>query len=157
MGTRSQIIVALAAGGFKAVYCHWDGYIEHNGRILHTHYNSQGRAEELVGPGDLSSLDARCDKPKGHTFEKRAEGCSVYYARDRGEKDATGRTGPDLKSVWPDADSWCEYVYVWKDGQWFVSKSTIGRLRPLAKSAALKKALSDEALRAVKVASCAAA
>lgn len=56
MGTRSDIIVRRTDGSWKRIYCHWDGYLEHNGKILFEHYNSQELAEALVAPGDLSSL-----------------------------------------------------------------------------------------------------
>lgn len=71
MGTRSDIIVHLADGTWKRIYCHWDGYLSHNGRILFESYNTQKKAEALVAPGDLSSLDDKCTKPKGHSYENR--------------------------------------------------------------------------------------
>ena len=46
MGTRS-VIAVMHGTNAKAVYCHWDGYLEHNGKILQEHYNSV-KANELV-------------------------------------------------------------------------------------------------------------
>jgi len=86
MGTRSDIIVHRADGKWARVYCHWDGYLSHNGRILFDHYTSQKQAEKLVSHGDMSSLAPRCSKPKGHSFDKPVKGFTVYYGRDRGEK-----------------------------------------------------------------------
>ena len=54
MGTRSRIGV-MHGDVCKSVYCHWDGYLEHNGDILETHYDS-AKANTLVALGDLSSL-----------------------------------------------------------------------------------------------------
>jgi hypothetical protein len=54
MGTRSRIAV-MHGDKCKSVYCHWDGYLEHNGLILQEHYDS-AKANHLVALGDLSSL-----------------------------------------------------------------------------------------------------
>ena len=54
MGTRSRIGV-MHGDKVKSVYCHWDGYLEHNGAILQEHYNSS-KANFLVALGDISSL-----------------------------------------------------------------------------------------------------
>jgi hypothetical protein len=66
MGTRS-VIGVYHGGNAKAVYCHWDGYLDHNGRILLDHYDSP-RANELVALGDLSSL--RPEIGEQHPFSK---------------------------------------------------------------------------------------
>jgi hypothetical protein len=126
MGTRSDIIVHLSNGTWHRVYCHWDGYLEGNGKILQKHYNTQERAEELVKPGDMSSLHPRCDKPKGHTFDKPVDGYTVYYGRDRGEKDTGGTKGKTLQAVWPEEDCWTEFTYVWHEGEWWVTSPDEG-------------------------------
>ena len=54
MGTRSRIGV-MHGDNCKSVYCHWDGYLEHNGSLLQKHYDSAG-ANHIVALGDLSSL-----------------------------------------------------------------------------------------------------
>lgn len=90
MGTRSDIIVKLANGQWKRIYCHWDGYLSHNGKILFKHYNSQERAEALVEHGDLSILGKQCSKPEGHSYATPVKGYCVYYGRDRGETETMG-------------------------------------------------------------------
>lgn len=120
MGTRSDIIVHMSDGTWKRVYCHWDGYLEHNGRILFDHYTDQAIVEALVAPGDMSMLDKHCDKPDGHTFDHPKEGYTVYYGRDRGETDVDGVTGSSLAEVWPEDDCWTEFTYVWDEGKWWV-------------------------------------
>ena len=64
MSTRSDIIVHLSNGKWARVYCHWDGYPSHNGKILFKHYNTQKLAEKLIKHGDMSSLGKKCGKPK---------------------------------------------------------------------------------------------
>ena len=115
MGTRSDIIVHCADGSWKRIYCHWDGYLSHNGRILFDHYTTQALAEALVAPGDMSSLAPKCDKPAGHSFDNKIEGYCVYYGRDRGETGVEPRVGKSLQAIWPPEDTWTEFTYVWAD------------------------------------------
>jgi hypothetical protein len=76
MGTRSRIGV-MHGDKCKSVYCHWDGYLDHNGRILLEHYDS-AKANHLVALGDISSLDRTVEIPEGveHTFENPVKGKS---------------------------------------------------------------------------------
>lgn len=126
MGTRSDIIVHRADGKWHRIYCHWDGYLSHNGRILFDHYSSQKLAEKLVKPGDLSSLAPKCNKPKGHSFDHAVKGYCVYYGRDRDEKDVAGTIGDTLLDVWPGEDTWTEFTYVWDDGKWWTTMAGEG-------------------------------
>jgi hypothetical protein len=127
MSTRSDIIVQRADGQFVRVYCHWDGYLEHNGKILQENYNSEKLAEKLVKNGNISSLEAKCSKPKGHSFDKKVEGYTVYYGRDRGEPNQDGEVHDSLQKAWPPEDAWTEFTYVFFDAvngkgkQWYVA------------------------------------
>ena len=121
MGTRSAIGV-MHGDKAKVVYCHWDGYVDHNGRILQEHYNS-AKANHLVALGGMSSLKPNIEIPEGveHSFEQPAEGITVFYGRDRGEE------GNEFQVCWSDKEmyekfDWCEYFYIMKDGVWYVSE-----------------------------------
>ena len=70
MGTRSMIIIE-EEGHYCGVYCHWDGYLEHNGAILLDHYRDAQQVEALIGGGDLSSLAK--DLPNCATFKSRGD------------------------------------------------------------------------------------
>lgn len=120
MGTRSDIIAQLSNGKWARIYCHWDGYLKHNGRILFDHYKTQKKVEQLLSHGDLSSLAPKCSKPKGHSFDNRVNGYCVYYGRDRGEINTEAKVGDTLSEVWPEIDTWTEFTYVWFDGKWSV-------------------------------------
>ena len=50
MGTRSRIAIEKD-GKVKSMYCHWDGYLEYNGKMLFDYYNSEEKAEALVNNG----------------------------------------------------------------------------------------------------------
>lgn len=118
MATRSDISVKVG-DKYRTVYCHWDGYLTHNGAILLEHYNSQKLAEELVSNGDISSLGEKCSKPEGHSFENRIEGYTVYYGRDRGEE------GTEYKESEERPQCEEEYLYVFEDDKWHVESEYI--------------------------------
>lgn len=67
MSTNSSIAVCLADGSVISIYCHYDGFIHYNGRLLLEYWNSQELAESLVSLGNISVLGQL--KPIGkHTF-----------------------------------------------------------------------------------------
>ncbi len=53
MATRSTIAVQHNDGTISQIYCHWDGYLEYNGKILLTHYSTLESVEDLVKYGDM--------------------------------------------------------------------------------------------------------
>lgn len=147
MGTRSDIIVEYSNGKFHRIYCHWDGYLGHNGRILFDHYTTQVKCEALVALGDISSLKAEIgvkhpfenphrrwigtgtkDNPKYAAFEAKYGSMCNVYGRDRGEKDTEATVGDTLQAVWPGEDTWTEFTYVWRKepGKWFVCSADDG-------------------------------
>lgn len=118
MATRSNICVKVG-DVYRTVYCHWDGYLAHNGAILFEYYDSQELAEELVSHGDMLTLDKKCSKPNGHSYENPVDGYTVYYGRDRGEKN----TGYIESTTRPLCNE--EYLYVFEDGKWHVESEYI--------------------------------
>ena len=122
MGTRSTIAVEHADGTVSQVYCHWDGYLSHNGQILVDHYDTQELAELLISLGSMSSLRPKCipDPAKPHNSDNPQDGVTTYYSRDGGE--------PFVEpSQYPTVDNYkrnlqCEeYDYLFTEGQWEVS------------------------------------
>lgn len=120
MATRSAIGVELEDGSVKAVYCHWDGYPEYNGRILRDYYSDRGKALKLIEHGDISTLGPSIGTK--HDFNERRESECTFYKRDRGE------TGVDAQVYVNDKDyfqrfsmSGVEYYYLLRmDGSWNV-------------------------------------
>lgn len=121
MGTRSAIGV-YENEKVTAVYCHWDGYISHNGKILNDHYNVE-KTKQLVALGDLSSLRpnvvARC--PQQHSFDSPERDVCVFYGRDRGETDVRANVVDSADQLF-NLYGHCEYFYVIKDNIWYVSE-----------------------------------
>ena len=143
MGTRSRIGV-MHGTNCKSVYCHWDGYLDHNGRILLEHYDST-KANYLVALGDLSSLRPDVFVADGveHSFEKPAEDICVFYGRDRGETGTSWETDATFEAFFERAkDCGADYYYIMRDGEWFVGTTYEhdvkfgGKLVPLAEALA---------------------
>ena len=128
MSTRSSIAVKHGPW-IKSIYCHWDGYPEHNGRILLEHYTSS-KANNLVALGNLSSLQPRIDPnpDEEHSYASPVDDVCVFYARDRGEEDQEW-SSHDSESDWIMHMRHCEYFYLMDDGVWYVSQG--GEFRPL--------------------------
>jgi hypothetical protein len=147
MGTRSRIGV-MHGDKVKSVYCHWDGYLEHNGQILQEHYNS-AKANNLVALGDLSSLRPELGEKHAFShFELRAEEVAGYklltenwctfYGRDRGESGSEFKVAHTFAEFMEQCDNCgAEYYYIMRDGVWYVG-DTYGetalsnQLKPLA-------------------------
>ena len=56
MGTRSAIGYKTPEGKVRGIYCHYDGYIAHNGKILQEHYQAAYKVAQLVELGDMSTM-----------------------------------------------------------------------------------------------------
>lgn len=93
MATRSTIALQYADGTVDMVYCHWDGYLEHNGRILRDHWSDPFKLQRLIDLGDLSSLGR--DIGSQHGFGEDTQDCT-FYGRDRGEQDIQARRFKDF-------------------------------------------------------------
>ena len=129
MGTRSRIGV-MHGDKCKSVYCHWDGYLSHNGRILQEHYDSS-KANHLVALGDISSLGKEIgEKHAFSQFELRAEEVQAYkeltenwttfYARDREEKDVDFKVSQSFDEFLELVEgTGAEYFYIMRDGVWY--------------------------------------
>ena len=83
MGTRSTIAIQNADNTVTGIYCHWDGYLEHNGKILASNYTTEAAVRELIALGDLSSLGETVGAKTD--FNNAAKGQCVAYGRDRNE------------------------------------------------------------------------
>jgi len=132
MATRSTIALEFADGTVQQVYCHWDGYLEHNGKILAEHYSDPFKLRDLIDLGGLSSLRrdigekhafSQFDLPKEEVeaFVKRTENMCTFYARDREEKLIVHKF-VDFQDYLAH-HSYEEYEYILRrDGNWYVKQ-----------------------------------
>jgi hypothetical protein len=133
MGTRSRIGV-MHGDKCKSVYCHWDGYLAHNGRMLLDHYDS-AKANHLVALGDLSVLAPEIgekhpfsphDLPEEMRnmthgeFEAKFGNMCTFYGRDRGETGTDFVVNQTFAEFLEQCDSGgVEFYYIMQDGQWY--------------------------------------
>jgi hypothetical protein len=119
MGTRSTIALEYADGTVGQVYCHWDGYLEHNGMILYKHYSDPFKVRELLDLGDLSSLGERIGSQ--HAFDKAPEGECTFYKRDRKENGVNQKMYADYDN-YVRCHQYEEFEYILRrDGFWYVA------------------------------------
>ena len=62
MGTPSMIGILNEDGSVTASYCHYDGYLSYNGRVLVDHYNTPEKARAVAKVGYLSALSNDLEK-----------------------------------------------------------------------------------------------
>lgn len=113
MATRSTIGIRHADGTVKKIYCHWDGYIEHNGAILQKYYNTAEKLEKLLALGNLSCLgpeikpDDPADWDIGVKRDRRF--CLTYTSR-----------GEELNFAAPDDKEEFNYLFDEDAALWIV-------------------------------------
>ena len=117
MATRS-VIAKLDDKGVKAIYCHNDGYLSNNGKILDLYYtdntdeqDAKDKVNELLAGGDISSLK--------DTIED-----TTFYHRDKNEpySRVKATTLKDESALLEFAFEKCdaELVYMYAYGAWYV-------------------------------------
>ena len=127
MATRSTISLEFADGTIGQVYCHWDGYLAHNGKMLMEYYSNPFILRDLIDLGSLSSLRPQIGtKHPFSMFEANMtqdEYANLYrdmctfYERDRGERSA-------------DATYFKDYLHFLVDGQGRLSRAK-GAVAPI--------------------------
>lgn len=104
MGTRSRVAV-MHGDVCKSVYCHYDGYLDYTGEILHKYYDST-LANALIARGDNSGVK--------ETLEE------MNFYSDRGEDNVGWRVAHSFEEFLDQVHG-CggEYYYVMRDGVWY--------------------------------------
>jgi len=150
MGTRSMIAIENPhSKAVKSIYCHWDGYLEHNGAILEKHYSNSPKVNNLIALGDLSSLrpeigvkhlfsSIELPKEEREAHEEAVKDMCTFYTRDRGEDTPYKHFSTAKEAAAYYDGSWCEYFYLFKydedleSGKWFYRTRENGRWKRLA-------------------------
>ena len=134
MGTRSTIALEFADGTVGQVYCHWDGYLSNNGKILLNSYTDPYKLRELIDQGDLSSLGseigakhpfdnpASFGTPEYQAYKGQYGNMCKFYGRDRGETGVDARYFKDFAD-YEQNHQYEEYEYILRtDGVWYVNQ-----------------------------------
>lgn len=130
MATRSTIARHMPDGTVEQVYCHWDGYLTHNGRILLLHYSDPVKLQQLLDLGDLSVLGSEIGEKHDFDFPPNDDVCT-FYGRDRGEENTVKNVHATLAEyfTWGGREQF-NYLYT-LDGKWLVSSYENDEPRPL--------------------------
>lgn len=124
MATNCTIAVEHLDGTISEVYCHYDGYPSHTGKLLTEHYNTLESVEELISFGDMSQLRAKIHPTGPHSFEYPQDDVTIFYGRDRSELD-TKPTKYWNRAMHRLSGSDCQYNYIFKNGEWFIQDERI--------------------------------
>jgi hypothetical protein len=106
MSTRSGIALLNPDKTVTAIYCHSDGYPEHNGVILSKFYNSIADAKAILAQGDCSIL-----------AESIADSRFYNTWRNENTKAKTFASVEDFHKLAPDAFG-AEYLYLFDGVAW---------------------------------------
>ena len=132
MGTRSTIAIKTEEGKLRTIYCHWDGYVDHNGRILLNNYTTPEKVKALIDLGDLSQLSTEVGDVRTFGIDGQGEQpelpmfgnwCTAYH-RDRGEDwtNVAPQTFDNAQEMVEHyAEAWCEFFYIFNGQDWLVS------------------------------------
>ncbi len=134
MATRSTIALEFADGTIGQVYCHWDGYLAHNGQMLKDHYSNPFVLRDLIDLGSLSSLQKTIGtKHPFSMFEANMtqdeyanlyRDMTTFYGRDRGEGQSDATYFKDYEDYLANGQRE-EYDYILRNvngkATWFVS------------------------------------
>jgi hypothetical protein len=143
MATRCKIGVADMTRGIRSIYCHWDGYPEHVGKMLLKHYNTAQARDELIALGHLSSLGSKIGEK--HPFSPHDAGISglqheelygdwcTAYGRDRND-DNTQAEHYATGARFARCTAGEEWVYLWHplNEQWMCKAADDVKYRPVA-------------------------
>jgi len=105
MSTRSLIGYEKEDGTIEFVYCHCDGYPEHQLPILTKHYNTREKAIELISKGGMSAL---CENIN-----------DISFYTQRGEELEIHKSDNAHNFFFNNIDLWQEYCYyIDLNGEW---------------------------------------
>lgn len=105
MSTRSTIAVVHPDGSVSQVDCHFDGYVDGVGAMLHNHYNDYDSAAALIAKGSIISLESTLLQ-------------SEFYAQERDEYDLEIYHYESYEDYYYNLQRE-EYNYVFVEGEWF--------------------------------------
>ena len=144
MGTRSAIGIKHGTV-IKAVYCHYDGYLEYVGRTLLLYYQDSIKVNKLIAMGDMSCLGAaignkvKFSHRSNYLDNGTAEQCT-FYGRDRGEENVGFRTFQSEQEFVDEFEAGEEFYYLYDRGTWYYSTGdAFEPLSPVVVMASLKQ------------------
>ena len=119
MATRSRIGLQLSDDSIVSVYCHYDGYPAHNGRVLRTHYDTIEKVRELIDGGDMSCTWTNA----GWNNETLPEMGPLYYTMRNETLESNAPRYDESIFDFLDKENNEEYAYIWTvNSKWVCMK-----------------------------------
>ena len=120
MSTNAIIGMVNPDKSVSSIYLHFDGYIAHAGVMLHTYYNSEKQAMNIIERGGLSALNKKLvpDINQKHSFENPQPDTCVFYHRDRGEDLEIDKSLSESTFA---SENKRSLVYLFKNGEWYIN------------------------------------
>ena len=98
MSTRGYVGILTKKGDVKYIYNHYDSYLDYLGITLYQNYNTEEKAKELIKKGNASAIYSTLETSRFYDESPCIEDLN-HFLKDRCD---------------------IEWVYLFKDGQWFV-------------------------------------
>jgi hypothetical protein len=121
MATRSRIAIetsdAFGNKVIKSIYCHFDGYLSHNGKILLKNYQDRKKVEALIALGDISVLGDSLEGGDSHSFNSPDKDVVIAYHRDRGEDYRSPRVNASVEDFFNSGIEAYGYLFT-EEGEW---------------------------------------
>jgi hypothetical protein len=115
MSTRSYISKKQPDNTYKAIYCHFDGYLEGVGETLVDSFANGSKVDELLKLGSLSSLGSNIISPNDFNTPNPDQNVTMAYHRDRGD-DLEINEFSNLETMLDYFDkSWGDYLYLFEN------------------------------------------
>ena len=107
MSTRCRIAIQNKDQSYNSIYCHFDGYPQHTGKLLAQYWTNIENVSSLINSGDVSVLDRSYQKTKFYSREYNTAITQALIAKDLDEL---------LQQT---QDCGGEYVYAYINNHWF--------------------------------------
>ena len=124
MSTRSNIAIQRRNKQVEVIYCHCNGYLSYNGKMLLEYYTDLDKINSLIELGNISFLDKYIEPietDKEHSFYNPQKEVVVAYGRDRNEEEQQERAYKDIGDYLDNIGWDIEYAYIYKEeeNQWY--------------------------------------
>jgi len=129
MATRSTISRVNEDNSVDTIYCHWDGYPTCVGNYLYFNYNTPQIVDKLIGLGGISSLRKYLEKDSTNSEDD----VTIAYHRDLNDDDLETIHYNSIDEYHNDINNKQEWNYLYKKGNWYVSKGISNKFSKLSK------------------------
>lgn len=127
MSTDATIGIEQPDKSILAVYCKWDGYLDHTGRLLLAHFTDRAQVEALVRYGPAATVCEYIRRTRDRAFR-----CSLNCPPFEGKVGRPGKRPLQFVHRAHLEEKGDEYVYLFGlDGKWWWARYK-GTLQVLA-------------------------